>query len=352
MKRLVPTFLKYPLVLLYACGKCLMRGGSGKDVVLNLVGVLPLPGSRAIIHGGKVKLLALREKFGDSWKRFNIAYFVSSGLPSVPAAWIRAYKMFGVKVVWNQNGFAYPALYPLDVVARVNGLFTPMRLADFVVYQTEFTKRCTEKFLGRIRTPSAVLINPVDTEKFRPAEAPLPEDPFVILMAGNHFESEERMKISLGAVRLVREQGVNAKLLITGRPEHDIREEWIEQTGAFTQDEAPALYRKAHLLLHLKYLDPCPTNVLEALATGLPVVGQANGGMPELVGDSAGILLPAPEDFDHLHYPSAKEVAEAILKVRDNLPDFSREAREQALKFDKKLWLKKHEDIFNLLLKK
>ena len=157
MRKYIPNFLKYPLVALYIFARCLMRGNTGKGIALNLGGVLPSD-PRAIVHGGKVKLLALRERFGDSWQRFNTAYFVSSGLPFAPALWIRIYKMFGVRVVWNQNGFAYPALYAPEVVARVNGLFTPMRQCHHIVYQTAFTKRCAEKFLGHIATPSRNII--------------------------------------------------------------------------------------------------------------------------------------------------------------------------------------------------
>lgn len=344
----MPKILKYPLIFLYILFRLVLRGKPSNKITLNLARVMPAPGQ--IVHGGKVKLIALRERFGDTWKHFNIAYFVSSGLPPQPLTWIMVYKKFGVKVVWNQNGFAYPALYPPEVVSRIHHLFKPMRKCDYVIYQSEFTKRCANKFLGAYIGNSCVLINPVDTEKFIPAPTAQPVEPFTIIMAGNHFESEERMRVSLEAVHLVRKKGINAKLIVTGRTEREFTEPWIEKVGAFTQEEAPALYRKAHILLHLKYLDPCPTNVLEALATGLPVVGQENGGMPELVGD-AGILLSSSEDFERLHYPSTEAVAEAILKVRENLTEFSTKARSQALRFDKKIWLEKHEEIFNSLLK-
>lgn len=348
MKKFTPTFLKYPLITLYILGRCLSRGGARKGrVVINLAGALPPEGS--IVHGGKVKLLTLQEKFGDSWKNFNLAYFASSGLPFAPALWLKIYRLFGIQTVWNQNGLAYPALYPQKIVERINNILRPIHLADFVVYQTEFTKRCTDKFIGKFSGPSEVIVNPVDTQKFKPQEHPSPQEPLVVIMSGNHFESKERMLVSLEAMRRVREQ-LPAKLLIIGKPDFETKEEWVEQTGAFTQKEAPKLYQRAHLLLHLKYLDPCPTTVLEALASGLPVVGQNNGGMPELVGNKAGILIESPEDFGKLHYPEAEAVATAIIKIAENLPQFSEEARKQSLQFDKAIWLNKHEEIFKRLL--
>ncbi len=333
---------------LYILGRCLTRGRVPKKyVVMNMAGVLPP--ARQIIHGGKVKLIQVRDKFGETWKGFNTAYFASSGLPFAPTLWLKIYKMFGVKTVWNQNGFAYKALYPQRVVDRINGLMKPMLLADFIVFQTKFTKHCAEQFVGPVTKPHEVIINPVDTKKFKPTDSTLTAEPFTIIMAGNHFESEERMKVSIEAVKKVREK-TPLKLIIIGKCEFDINEDWIEKAGAFTQEKAPTLYQKAHMLLHLKYLDPCPTVVLEALATGLPVVGQGNGGMPELVDPQSGILLPVAEEFTKLHYPQVDEVAEAILKIKAELPRYSNSARTQALKFDKEIWLNRHEAIFNKLL--
>lgn len=351
MKRLIPKFLKYPLIALYIKVRCLMRGRASEGVVLNLAGVLPQD-PEAIIHGGKVKLLTLRERFGDSWKHFNIAYFASSGLPFAPALWLKTYKFFGIKSVWNQNGFAYPALYPKEVVGRINGLMKPMHLADHVIFQTAFTKRCADKFLGEYKGQSEVLINPVDTNEFKPRKYPLPEEPLVIVMSGHHFESKERLDVSLESIRRLMERGLNVKLIVIGNTQELPEEEWIEIKGKFTREEAPELFKHAHLLLHLKALDPCPNIVLEALSSGLPVVGLGNGGMPELVDEKSGVLISAPENFERFHYPTPDEVANAIMTVRGNLHSLSQGARSRALQFDKEIWLKRHEEIFNSLLKK
>lgn len=351
MRKPIPKWLKYPLVAAYIFTRCLLRGTPTREIRLNLSGVLPSPGSKKNIHGGKVKLLRLREKFGDSWKYFNIAYFVSSGLPFAPAIWIRLYKFFGVKIVWNQNGVAYQA-WAGEKTNHINNLMKPIHKSDYVIYQTKFTKKCSDKFLGAYKGPSAILINPVDTRKFAPRQTFLPEEPFTVLMSGHHFESKERLNVSLEAVRELRIRGVEAKLMVIGNTQELPKEEWLEEVGKFSQEEAPGLYRRAHVLLHLKNLDPCPTFVLEALSCGLPVVGLRNGGMPELVNAESGVLVPAPESFDKFHYPAPAEVAEAILKVKGSLPEFSKNARMQALKFDKELWLKRHEEIFNKLCQK
>lgn len=348
MKRFVPKPIKSLLVATYIYFKLALRGKMALAPKLNLAGVLPKEGG--VVHGGKVKLLTLREKFGDSWKSFNLAYFVSSGLPRFPKIWIKIYKKFGVKVVWNQNGVAYPA-WVGDKYKEVNRTMSPMLEADYVIYQTKFTKRCADKFIGQYNGDYDIIINPVDTKRFKPRDKELPASPLTIIMSGHHFESEERLKVSLETIRTLKKRGHNVKLKVIGNRQNLPSEEWIEIKGQFKQDEAPSLYQEAHILLHLKSLDPCPTVVLEALSCGLPVIGLANGGMPELVSQEAGLLLEAEENFDKFVYPNPEDVASAIEKVAIDLRTYSAHARESALKFDKEIWLNKHAEIFNKLLK-
>ncbi len=70
--------------------------------------------------------------------------------------------------------------------------------------------------------------------------------------------------------------------------------------------------RRAHVLLHTKVKDPCPTLVIEAMACGLPVVHPASGGTVELVGDEAGIGVPHPDTWEQDIPPAPEELAEAV----------------------------------------
>lgn len=349
MRKYIPNFLKYPLIFLYVLGRSILRGNRSPSISLNLADTLPPHGSEEIIHGGKVKLLHLREKWGDRWKSFNIAYFASSGLPFAPSIWIKIFKFFGIKIVWNQNGVAYPAWAGKEA-SHINKLMKPIHQADHVIFQSKFTKRCSDKFLGEYRGPHTILINPVDTREFYPNTTIHPTAPLVVLMSGHHFESAERLKLSLRSMEELIARGINIKLLVIGNTQELPHKNWIEVVGRFPRSEAAKHFRRAHIMLHLKSLDPCPNFVLEALASGLPVVGLANGGMPELVSNDSGVLIPTPEDFERFHYPDFNEVANAIIKIADNLEQYSRNARSQALNFDKEIWLKRHEEIFNNLL--
>src|SRR5690606_29321217 len=60
------------------------------------------------------------------------------------------------------------------------------------------------------------------------------------------------------------------------------------------RDDVMALLDAADLVLHTPLTDALPTSLIEAAAAGVPVVGTATGGVPEIVrGGVSGLLAPA-----------------------------------------------------------
>jgi glycosyltransferase involved in cell wall biosynthesis len=125
----------------------------------------------------------------------------------------------------------------------------------------------------------------------------------------------------------------------------------VEVLPPYSQGEAPALFQRAHVLLHLKYKDPCPTVVIEALACGVPVVGSRSGGLPELVGDESGVLLDVPESWEHLHVPDAGAAADAVARIMHDHARWRAAARRRAEhRFAREPWLARHRAIFRRVL--
>src|SRR5262249_54972268 len=156
---------------------------------------------------------------------------------------------------------------------------------------------------------SEVLHNPVDTTRFVPS----PERrrrPLTLLLGGNQYQ-RYRFEAALETLALVRRERTDARLIVTGALSFEGAEESaslligrlgleeaVDLLGPYTQAEAPEVMRLADVLLHPKVNDPCPSVVLEALASGLPVAYSATGGVPELVGDEAGLGVPGLLDWE------------------------------------------------------
>ena len=315
-----------------------------------------------LIHGGAVKLLHLRDCFASDATRFNLLYLVSSSQPDFANDLVRICQSRGIRFVWNQNGVGYPAWAGRET-ERHNAPMRKLRgQADFVIYQSEFCRASAEKFLGPEARPGGVLFNPVDLQKFRPPVQPPPRPLRLLALGTQNYEG--RVLSPIDCVKKLRDGGIECTLTIAGRllwPNARAGVlRYIESLGlaghvhlhpAFSQEEAAEFYRTHHLLLHPKYLDPCPTVVIEALASGLPVVGSGSGGLPEMVPPDCGELIPAPLTWTNLITPRPEELAAAVTKILPHLAEYSQAARRQAERtFDGAQWVARHREIFQGLL--
>jgi glycosyltransferase involved in cell wall biosynthesis len=235
--------------------------------------------------------------------------------------------------------------------------------ADFIVYQSGFCKTSAGKFLGPCEIPSAILYNPVAPEIFSPdPQKSFCGAPVRLLAAGTHG-TRDRVVSALEALRDLRKNGIEATLTVAGRfqwpdGENDFAREisrlgiqdQVRRIPKFSQSDAPAIFRAHDLLVHPKYMDPCPTVVLEAMASGLPIVGSRSGGMPELVPKDCGVLIDAPADWDVRHTPTGHELAVAIATLLPGLSAAATAARRHAVEhFGVAAWIEAHEVVFRNL---
>jgi glycosyltransferase involved in cell wall biosynthesis len=321
---------------------------------------IPLPGEHA--SGGIVKFQHLQGSFPNSADGYNTLYLLSSSLlPTAPAT-ARGAAEAGARIFLNQNGVAFPAWHGEGYEQVNRPMREILRLADCVLYQSRFCKESADRYLGAPSSPWKILYNPVDTDRFRPAEKKPAAGTLVLLAAGSHWQSY-RVTAAVETLALLRERGREARLLVAGRllwkdtadAVKEVRElasrrgvaDGVELTGPYSQDEAPEVMKRSHILLHAKCNDPCPGVVLEAMASGLPVVYSASGGTPELVGAGAGVGVPSDVSWEKHTPPDPGDLCDAVLRVDARLDDYSAAAAERARsRFAVGDWIESHRLLF------
>ena len=325
------------------------------------------PRRDGFVHGGRVKLQHLEVAFPNTPSGFNVLYMVSSAPPPGASLMARAARERGARIVWNQNGVAYPAWYGAGFEVPNRPMARLLHQADHVVYQSAFCRQAADRYLGPRGGSSEILHNTVDTTLFTPGprvrEAAAP----VLVLAGTH-SFWYRVRTALETLAHLRRHRPKARLLVAGPlawasgPRSALEElrrhartlgveDAVEVTGPYAQAEAPALLGRGDLLLHTQYNDACPTVVLEAMACGLPVVYGRTGGVPELVGEEAGIAVPAEASWEREIPPDPEALAAAAARLLEGLPAFSAAARRRAVeRFDVRPWVARHREIFERLL--
>lgn len=325
-----------------------------------------LPGRDQKTGGGIIKCQDLAQRFQNSRSGANILYLVSSALPPGAEYMVKYARSRGVKVVLNQNGVAYKGWHGAGWKIANMADASILRKADYVFYQSSFCKLAADKFAALRSADYEILYNPVDTSVFRPRDMERPSGE--ILLAGSHH-AYYRIDTALRAMVLLLKEMPDVKLRICGRyawckdeqlclneVRHSVEALGLSRSvlleGSYSQSEAPSIIRSADVLLHTKYNDPCPRLVVEAMASGVPVVYSSSGGVSELVGEEAGIGVPAALDWAKDHPPDPVELASALKKVLSDRSRFAANARQRAVQmFDVEAWLKRHEQVFNGLIK-
>ncbi|MDI6101481.1 glycosyltransferase [Actinoplanes sp. NEAU-A12] len=273
---------------------------SGVHVVHVVAGpARPLPPDLLLPHMGEFAR-ALGEQWRHGWvPDVAHAHFWTSGLAAVTAA-----KQIGIPVVqsFHELGEVGEAAYGPSRSGYERALG---RAVDRVVAQTQ------EEVQGlvRIGVPRARLIvvpSGVDSERFSPDGPAVQRDPdrFRILSVGKLVERKGFGDV-IQAMRYV----PDAEVVVIGGPSPEqlpadpgarLLRSMAEQfkvadrfrlVGSVPHRDMPSWYRSADLLVATPWEEQ---SALEAMACGVPIVGQASGALTETVVDGlTGDLVPA-----------------------------------------------------------
>ncbi len=214
-------------------------------------------------------------------------------------------------------------------------------LADEVVYQSYFTRDWWNTVYGSLHKPNHVIHNGVNLKTFSPdGDEELPRDFIRLLVVEGSFKGghERDLFNAVEAASLLSEKlRRKVELMIVGNAPPEMRAQAhcryqaeIRWMGLVPHEDIPALDRSAHLLFPAEINAACPNAVIEALASGLPVVSYATGSLPELIGDDGGKVVPYGANYWNLEAPVTTDLVKAAEEVLTRLPHYRRSARARA----------------------
>ena len=219
--------------------------------------------------------------------------------------------------------------------------FTRMRLADHIIYQSNFVARRWEQVYGKAGAPYTIIRNAVDLAEFSPdgPGAPPADKTRIMLVEGSFGGGHDiSLKLALDLAHdLAETYGQNVELMIAGRADETVRQVWdayarvpVVWKGIVSREEIPVLDRSAHVYFSAELNAPCPNSVIEAMACGLPVAGYDTGSVAELVGEEAGRVASFDGDPWRLELPKSSQLAGAVMEILQDQPRFRVAARARA----------------------
>jgi glycosyltransferase involved in cell wall biosynthesis len=167
--------------------------------------------------------------------------------------------------------------------ARVN------LLADLTIFQSQYGKYATTQKYRVIQHDGPVIHNPVDVDRFRPDGERIMVPGAIRVCYVTH--STNRRK---GAASLYSMARTNPAVdfILVGRCEAPPPLANLHLMGYAELDALPKVLRSCDAFLMLAENEACPNVVLEAMASGLPVLYRDSGGTAELVGECGRAVRP------------------------------------------------------------
>jgi colanic acid/amylovoran biosynthesis glycosyltransferase len=175
--------------------------------------------------------------------------------------------------------------------------------SDFVACISDFCRSQLMGFSAREEWPKLHVVHcGVDTEKFAQRAGTSAREGLRIVNVGRLVDVKGQALL-LEALAQLRADGLDVQATIIGDgPERErLRalagelgvEAAVEFTGAVGQDDIRGYYERADLFCAPSFAEGVPVVLMEAMATGLPVVATQVMGVPELVEDGVtGRLVP------------------------------------------------------------
>ena len=188
-----------------------------------------------------------------------------------------------------------------------------------------FAQEVVER-LGVERDRFTIVPGAVDVERFRPAPGWQPgaaADPVRLLYHGRVDRRKGALDF-LEALALIRAEGVRFDATISGiGPDYDASREAADRlgiavrfTGYADYDAAPAVYHGGDVFVSPTYAEGFSNTILEAMASGLPVVSCRAVGVMDCLRDGENGLMVEPGDVPALAAALRRVATDAGLRRR------------------------------------
>ena len=248
--------------------------------------------------------------------------FLLAPLPAIVAA-----RKWGKPILLN-----YHSGEADDHLAHWGSLVHPwLKMVDKIVVPSVFLR----DVFARHGYRAEVIHNIIDTGQFRYRERLplLPE-----FLSVRNFEPHYGVEYTLVAFAMIQTVFPAASLTVAGQGPHEAELKHLAQAlalrnvrfiGAVDPAQMPSLYDRHSVFLNASFVDNQPLSVLEAMASGMPVVSTPIGDIPNMVKDGeSATLVPAGDPY------AMAKAATLLLEQPQRAALMAQRAKESLVRYD------------------
>lgn len=296
----------------------------------------------------------------------------------------------GVHWAWfwkSLRAYENPIIWLIKFIGRIlspkqwaNGLIEILAYRNQNVHKIiAISEMIKEDMMHWYKVPENQIIvdyNGIDTEFFHPRNKKYREeirkdlgigDEFIILFVSNNFRMKGLHYLIRATAKIKKEKNIPLKLVVLGRDRKNPYIRLSKRLGVSkdiifigSTDSPEKYYGASDLLVHPTFYDACSRVVLEAMATGIPIITTtANGACGILTNNEEGIIISDPRNVELLtesilSYMEKERNEKSSIKARQCIEKYSFEKNIEMMKkifleiLEKKLNVnKKNESSFS-----
>jgi len=266
-------------------------------------------------------------------------------------------KKTGGKIIQRLDGIYYPSKHG-NAYKKLNRLLKIIYLhySDFVIFQSYYSREQCFKMLGSIPEKRyRIIYNGVDKSLFYPSNKNIRLSNSITFITTGNFRNRDMLEPVVKALDLIDKQFKFTLLVVGPVPSPELvpllNRHYIKYMGTLKLEEIADLLRTADIFLYSHLNPPCPNSVIEAIASGIPVVGFNSGSMaellsfaPELLADVSDEVFQNYADFDY------NKLKDKILLAVQHFDYFKSKALKHAYLYDMQDTAKQYGEVFQLVL--
>ena len=190
----------------------------------------------------------------------------------------------------------------LDYRKKNQSIRQSFRLADGIVYQSQWAKAMCDRYLGKFDGPTAIILNGADPCFYQLYTKSITTCNYLFFAAAR-WRSFKRLKDIIESFVLA--EIPDSELYVAGDlKKSDVRAEDYKQhrnikfCGVLNNDKLAYYLKNCTAFLHLSRFDACPNGVVEAVAAKAHTICGNISGTREIVEPSGGTICDIEQPYD------------------------------------------------------